>query len=381
MKDKLINWWQKYRKLIVTTAIIALAVLALIRVGYLIDTAGFNGYHTVTIATAHSGKVPATVTRTEVEVPAKSFWDWMQLLIIPAMLAGGGLWLNQVQKSREDKAAEQRAKTERDAAEKRAKTELEIADDNQREAALQAYIAKLSELILEKDLCETNPGDMLRIIARTLTLTLLPRLDNKRKRSIVQFLDESNLIKKDKRIVDLAEADLSGADLGWTSLPNVNLSNANLSNANFFLSNLIEANLSGADLSEAHLSEASLSNANLIGTNLTNAELREANLGGVDLREANLYHADLRKAILKDANLNGDNPDNNRVTAVFMSEADLGGADLTGANLKEAILLSANLRDAIFNNANLTNAQVTKEQLEQAKLLAGATMPDGSTHP
>ncbi len=277
--------------------------------------------------------------------------------------------------------AEQRTELERKAAEQQAQTEREIASDNQRQEALQAYFAKMSELILEKDLCETNPGDMVRIIARTLTLTLLSRLDNKRKRSVVQFLYESNLIKKDKCIVDLAEADLSGADLGWASLPNVNLSHADLSNANFFLSNLIEANLSGAILSKAHLSKASLSNANLIRTNLTNVELREANLSGVDLREANLYHADLRKAILRDANLNGDYPDNNRVAAVSMSEADLGGADLTGANLKEAILLSANLRDAIFNNANLTNALVTNEQLEQAKSLAGATMLDGSVHP
>ena len=242
--------------------------------------------------------------------------------------------------------AEQRTELERKAAEQQAQTEREIASDNQRQEALQAYFAKMSELILEKDLCETNPGDMVRIIARTLTLTLLSRLDNKRKRSVVQFLYESNLIKKDKCIVDLAEADLSGAIL-----------------------------------SKAHLSKASLSNANLIRTNLTNVELREANLSGVDLREANLYHADLRKAILRDANLNGDYPDNNRVAAVSMSEADLGGADLTGANLKEAILLSANLRDAIFNNANLTNALVTNEQLEQAKSLAGATMLDGSVHP
>jgi hypothetical protein len=55
MRAKFIDWWQKYRKYIVTTAIIALVVLALIRVGYQIDAAGFNGYHTITMATSRSG--------------------------------------------------------------------------------------------------------------------------------------------------------------------------------------------------------------------------------------------------------------------------------------------------------------------------------------
>jgi len=57
------------------------------------------------------------------------------------MLAIGGFWLNRIQKSRDEKAAQQRAKTEH-----------EIATDNQRETALQAYIDKMSELLLEKNL-------------------------------------------------------------------------------------------------------------------------------------------------------------------------------------------------------------------------------------
>src|SRR5260370_21996152 len=94
MRAKLIDWWQKNRTRVIVGVIIALLVLVLIRVGYLIDAIGFNGYHTVTIATSHSGTSPTTVTRTEVEVPAKSFWDWMQLLIVPLVLAVGGILFN-----------------------------------------------------------------------------------------------------------------------------------------------------------------------------------------------------------------------------------------------------------------------------------------------
>src|SRR5258708_39778487 len=84
MKRKYIGW----------AAIIAALVIILIFVGYQIDVFGFNGYHTITIATSHIGTSPATVTKTEVEVPAKSFWDWMQLLIIPFVLAVGGILFN-----------------------------------------------------------------------------------------------------------------------------------------------------------------------------------------------------------------------------------------------------------------------------------------------
>src|SRR6266568_4720274 len=38
----------------------------------------------------------------------KTLWDWLQLLVIPLMLAIGGFWLNQLQKSRDERATEQR---------------------------------------------------------------------------------------------------------------------------------------------------------------------------------------------------------------------------------------------------------------------------------
>ncbi len=52
------------------------------------------------------------------------------------MLAIGGFWFNQIQKDREQKAAEQRAKTEQT-----------IAENNQQEVALQEYINKMGGLL------------------------------------------------------------------------------------------------------------------------------------------------------------------------------------------------------------------------------------------
>lgn len=58
----------------------------------------------------------------------KTLWDWMELLVIPLVLAIGALILN---------------RSERE-------TEREITKDRQQEAALQFYLDRMSELLLEK---------------------------------------------------------------------------------------------------------------------------------------------------------------------------------------------------------------------------------------
>ena len=108
--------------------------------------------------------------------------------------------------------------------------------------------------------------------------------------------------------------------------------------------------LSGADLSLAdmlliNLGKADLTGARLVGANLKYANLLNAELGGTSLRRANLTEANL--------------------TSATLYEADLLGADLTGAILTEV---------------DLRGATVTTEQLNKAKSLKYATMPDGTKH-
>jgi Pentapeptide repeats (8 copies) len=193
----------------------------------------------------------------------KTLWDWLQLLIIPIVLAVGGFLFSQLQKESEQK----------------------IAGDNQREAALQAYIDNLSELLLEKRLREPQTEDEVRTIARVRTLTLLPQLDSRRKASVLKFLYESRLILStgDGPIVDIDGADFSGVDLAGTNLVVVDLRGADLTGANLTEAQLkgarlFNANLKGANLSRAYLAEVDLSAANLTGTNLTEAFLLNANL-------------------------------------------------------------------------------------------------------
>jgi uncharacterized protein YjbI with pentapeptide repeats len=339
------SWWQKIRKpleiaVLITLPVIVVALFVLIILGYIFhwDWTGLNGYNNVLTATDITAS-PQKITKTVAYQPGKTLWDWLQLLIIPAVLAVGGYLFNYTASRNEQNSIRLRDQNERD-----------IAVDNQREAALQAYLDKMSELLLINNLRESKEDEEVRKIARVRTLTVLQRLNPERKGSVLKFLQEAILIDKDKRIVDLSGANLSFANLGEANLSGANLSEAGLSSAY----------LSGANLSGAYLSGANLSFANLSFANLSGANLR-VNIRGADLNGANLSEADLSSAYLSGANL---------------SEANLSRAYLSGANLS-----FANLSKADLSKANLSGATVTPKQLDTAYSLKGTIMPDGSKHP
>ena len=295
----------------------------------------------------------------------KTLWDWLQLLIVPVVLALAAIWFNRSEKRNEITAADKRASLDRELAEKRAQTEREVAQDNLREFALQGYFDRMSELLLHENIREPEESKV-RAVARSRTLAIVRRLDGHRKGSLVQFLMESALINREAPVISLRFADLR----------EVNLGGANLGGADLSMTALGEADLSWADLTNAALTNANLGEADLGGAALTNANLTGAILRGAMLRGANLSLADLGGAILSLANLSLAD-----LGGANLTEADLGGAILTNANLTGAILRGATLGGAILTNANLSGATVTKAQLDTAAFLQGATLPDGTTVP
>jgi hypothetical protein len=121
MLARLRSSWQKASKplaAVIGTVIVVLALLVLIILGY-----AFNwpwvGLHGVTL------------------------YNWLQLLIIPAVLAVGGYWYNYAT----------------------SRNERGIALDNQYETALQAYIDHMSALLLEQGLSKPVDLDKVRKIA------------------------------------------------------------------------------------------------------------------------------------------------------------------------------------------------------------------------
>ncbi len=215
------TWWQKIRKPLGIIGIIAvcISVVVLVFVEVRLYGTGFVG---------------------------KTLWDWLGLLAalaIPVVVGFGAAWFTALQGKVSDREN----------------------TDNQREAALQTYIDKMSELLLEKQLRTSQPEDEVRTIARVRTITLLFQLDARRIGYVFAFLREAGLMsaKPNSSIVNMDRANLNGA---------------NLSGANLF-----RANLSGADLSKALLGVADLRDAHLNGANLSGADLTLANLSGANL--------------------------------------------------------------------------------------------------
>src|SRR5215217_733303 len=254
-------------------------------------------------------------------------WYWLNLLLVPAVLAISVFLLNRAQSERQQAAEEQRA----------------------RNAALQAYLDHVGGLLADKKLSASQPDEDARTVARARTLTVLNSLAPTGKRSILQFLYQSNLISKEQTIVDIEGADLSRANLGRTVLSEVNLSRVILSGANLGGTVLRKADLSEAilgtyemlpttspstrsvmfegDLSSVSMSSAELNGADLRGANLRAAKMFDATLREADLRGTDLLDADLRRAVLSNAYLSGAD-----LRGAEMLGADLRGADLRGAN-------------------------------------------------
>jgi uncharacterized protein YjbI with pentapeptide repeats len=304
-----------------------------------------------------------------------TLYEWLQLAVVPAAIAFGVVGLSRLQQQHDQRLAEQRADSEQEAAKKRAEIEQNIADGNQHEASLKEYYHVMSELLLHENLRKSDEDAEVRNIARVWTLTALRRLDDRRKKSVLEFLYSSDLITKERVIVDLGGAYLEESLL--------------------FGVFLVRANLSGAILSGAHLNHAILTGAELVQTDLSLAILRDANLDVASLNQAGMIDADLSSATLQGAtllgtdltraDLSGARLQRANLTLAILNEADLTRADLSEANLTKASLAGANLQGANLtgadlSGADLSDADVTDEQLAKAKSLKGATMPNGSKY-
>jgi hypothetical protein len=150
-------------------------------------------------------------------LPKQTLWDWLDLLIVPFVLAVGGYLFTRSESRRAEQSAieqrnldrgttEQRTKEDRWLAHERAETDRQIADQRRQDETLQAYLDYSGELLLNKDmpLRQSKARDEVRTLAQARTLTVLRRLDGERKGRVLQFLYEAGLITRYCAVVALA---------------------------------------------------------------------------------------------------------------------------------------------------------------------------------
>jgi hypothetical protein len=238
-------------KKLLTPFSITLTVFAclwsLIKIGYDYTWTGF-------------GAITYTKGLNQEVIPPKTLWDWLGLLIIPVVIALSATIFAWMERRSEYRIADERIAQDR-----------KIADERAQDAALEAYLAQMSILLLDKELRTSEANSEERDLARTWTLTVLRRLSGERKGLVLRFLYESKLITGVESIVSLSGANFEGANLVGAYLADANLARVTLVNAHLARAYLVGANFARANLVFADLAGANLAGTNLAGANLTGA--------------------------------------------------------------------------------------------------------------
>jgi uncharacterized protein YjbI with pentapeptide repeats len=211
--------------------------------------------------------IRAARSRAWTGIDDKTLWDWMQLMIVPFVLIVGGFLLTTVQDNRQ----------------------RDIEDQRGQDAAFQAYLDQMSQLLLNRNLRASKGGSEVRTLARARTLTVLERFDEDRKARVLTFLYEANLIRGPDPVINLDGADLRSVNLSSGGEVVKNLLGGWSWTATTFAhtrTSWRDINLSGADLRDSFLSSIDMSAADLSKTDLTGATLDFANLSRANLEGA-----------------------------------------------------------------------------------------------
>ncbi len=267
----------------------------------------------------------------------KTLWDWLQLLVIPLALVGVGFVLSSLQSAREQHREEQRAERGQRREARQAARDREIAADDRREQALRGYLQEMSDLMLQGSLLRARGSSEARLVARTLTLTVLRRLDVRRKAAVARFLAESHLLNEGfgrRPRLDLGGADFRGVQLGdatFGEVPGDGVIGAEAL-ASFRGADFRDASFRGATVVSTRFENARLAGADFTGATLVEADFRGADLTGASFHRARtrLLETTFEYADLQDADL--------RETELL---ASFDGASLEHADLSDANLLAA----------------------------------------
>jgi len=273
MGARLRSWWQIVRKSLAVVGIIVACVL------------GITLIVVIALAYIFNVNIPG--------LHGKTLWDWLQLLIIPPVLAVIALLFNRATTRTDQKIAADRYQQDkeiasrhyhqdRQIAERRYQNDRSIALDKQREDLLQSYLDRMSELLLKEKLRSSANDAEVRNVARVRTITILFQLDARRIGYVFAFLREAGLVSNmlDKSVVNLSGADFSKVHWSQTNIREVDLSQANFHKANLIQAFLFEVNLRHAmfletNLFQVELREADLSGAYLTGSRITEEQLKE----------------------------------------------------------------------------------------------------------
>lgn len=172
---------------------------------------------------------------------------------------------------------------------------LQIQDNNAnytleleryRQTILTDYLSQTTQLTLDNPLWKLQQNPYL---LRAMTQTVLDELDGDRKRYIIMFLQDTNLLTFSDKVN--YPSLLKNANLTMAQLDNLDLSRANFSGADLTKANFNQANLHYGNFVNAKLNNASFVNADLRGVNFSHTDLTTANLTNACYDQFTLFDA------------------------------------------------------------------------------------------
>ncbi|CAF1406010.1 unnamed protein product, partial [Didymodactylos carnosus] len=219
------------------------------------------------------------------------------------------------QREQDNHLAQKQRELENDIAVQERLQDKQQQDDSLKENLFSSYLRDITDLTLHNK--SININDRMQYI-RSKTLTTLRRLDSERKRNLILFLYESNLISYDqknpqKHVVDLSGADLNNLNFTSTSklkywLKSIKLTNVYLINATFINVYLHRADFTNSIMTDSSFSECVLSDsffkggildrADLTNTVMQNTIFYSSSLFQTNFTNAHIDHVDFRNVNL-----------------------------------------------------------------------------------
>src|SRR6266852_4577985 len=107
-----LSYWKKSKANLISLACILVGaiIVALVIKALLVNGTGFDASTVFTVSKATT-IAHTTVTTIQAQQQGKTLWDWMQLLIVPLVLAVGGLLFNLAMNSNAQKIASNNQQT------------------------------------------------------------------------------------------------------------------------------------------------------------------------------------------------------------------------------------------------------------------------------
>lgn len=236
----------------------------------------------------------------------KTFWDWLNLIIIPASLLIFGYFI-----------------------ERRDKKETEF----------QEYINFISNFLRTINITDNSSVNEIRPTVQIKTSMLISKLDNNQKIMLLLFLSSKGIVGSHNQsppIVSLSSLRLSnisliGIDLSGSNLFSSKIKNSDLRYAKFNYSKIDRANYSGSNFANSLFKGGLLSNSSFYFVNLVDTKFINSHLSETTFMFSHLNNADFCGASL--------------------SLVDFRFCDIRGVDFSNAKLDKINFKFAKYNSS------------------------------